>query len=118
MADHSTDRYAALRRTYAAQLGPTMDAIRRDWDRFRAETDLEAAERIRANVHRLTGSGATFGYPDLSEAARETEDLLEWLADDGALPAKGVDRIEASLRTLMEVADNVERDPDGNAREN
>jgi chemotaxis protein histidine kinase CheA len=116
MADQSTDRYAALRRTYANQLGRTMDAIRQDWARFRRDADLDAAERVRASIHRLTGSGATFGFSDLSEAARETEGLLEWMASDGSLPGKGVHRVEAALTTLMRVAEGIERDPEAAAK--
>jgi chemotaxis protein histidine kinase CheA len=118
MAEHSIDRFASLRRTYAAQLGPTMEAIRRDWARVRKHSDLEAAERVRATVHRLTGSGATFGFPDLSDAAREAEDLLEWIIADGRLADAGVDRIEASLTTLVQIAIDVERDPDATAKPN
>jgi chemotaxis protein histidine kinase CheA len=115
MADPAIDRFTALRRTYAAQLGPTMAAIRQDWARFRSGADDDAAERVRASVHRLTGSGATFGYSDLSDAAREASDVLERIVAAEAPFEVGVDQIEGLLAKLMQVANDIEGDPDATA---
>src|SRR6185436_13525703 len=75
--------------------------------------DPEALESLRRIAHMLHGSGATYGFPEISEAARRLENAPE----DGLLePAK---TLVQALRAVMESDDEerstvliVEDDPD------
>jgi HPt (histidine-containing phosphotransfer) domain-containing protein len=53
-------------------------------------------------AHSLVGSGATFGYPEVTEQARPLERLLKRCLEDG----EGVEdeRVEEMLERLREVA--------------
>lgn len=105
MASRLTDGLAALRRDYAARLDSTMIGIARDWNAWR-EGDRDAGVRLRREVHRLYGSGATFGYRDITVVAGKLERLL-----DKALASDGFDAgaIGAGLERLGEVARKIER---------
>lgn len=65
-------------------------------------TQAEAAAAIRRIAHSLRGSGATYGFPEVTRAAAAAED---------AAPAELTARTEALLQVLREVAA-----PDGAAR--
>jgi HPt (histidine-containing phosphotransfer) domain-containing protein len=95
---------AALRRDYLARLGPLLESMHDDWSRCRAHRDAAAAARLHQSAHRLYGSGATFGFPQLSDAAGELEERLDEAFSDG-LAGEAAERIEACLHALKEAAD-------------
>lgn len=105
MGSRLTDGLAALRRDYAANLESTMASIWRDWHAWR-EGDRDAGIRLRREVHRLYGSGRTFGYQDITTVAGK----VERLADD-ALAGHGLDAsaMSASLDKLGQIARRIER---------
>ncbi|MBL8692309.1 MAG: Hpt domain-containing protein [Rhodospirillaceae bacterium] len=104
MASRLTDGLAALRRDYAAKLDGTMAAIGRDWRAWR-EGDRDAGIRMRREIHRLYGSGATFGYRDITAVAGKLERLV-----DQALAGKELDvaAIGTGLERLSKVALKIE----------
>jgi len=104
MASRLTDGLAALRRDYAAKLDGTMAAIGRDWRAWR-EGDRDAGIRLRREIHRLYGSGATFGYRDITAVAGKLEHLV-----DQALAGKEPDvaAIGTGLERLSKIALKIE----------
>ncbi len=77
---------APLRRQYARSLPARAATIRLDLDRVgHSEFDADAMRDLCLRVHRLAGSGATYGFPRISECARALERLLEGI--DPATPA-------------------------------
>jgi HPt (histidine-containing phosphotransfer) domain-containing protein len=65
-----------LRREYLATLPARLDELRSDVAGFRAGMPT-AADSLRTKLHRLAGSGGSYGFSELSKAAREAE---HWLA--------------------------------------
>jgi HPt (histidine-containing phosphotransfer) domain-containing protein len=65
-----------LRREYLASLPARLDELRSGAAGFRAGTP-GAAAGLRTKLHRLAGSGGSYGFSDLSNAARQAE---QWLA--------------------------------------
>ena len=113
MVDRLAEGFAALRHTYVGRLGPEVGALCRNWVLFRIEADSAAAERFRQGIHRLCGSGATFGFPRLSDTAREIEDILDGSAEGGS-PLDGIKlaRMETLLATLIRITGDIEQHPD------
>lgn len=105
MGSRLTDGLAALRRDYAARLDGTMSAIGREWRAWR-EGDRDAGIRFRREVHRLYGSGKTFGYRDITTVAGNLEQLA-----DKALAGQGMDAsaIATGIEKLAEIARKVEQ---------
>lgn len=101
MGSRLQDSLADLRRTYLERLDPAMDEILQDWARFRIGGDVEAATRLQRGVHRLAGSGATFGFRALSNTAADLEDRLDHAIGSGAgLDEPAVEEIEQGLERL------------------
>jgi hypothetical protein len=64
-----------LRRDYLDHLPGKVATIAADWSRCRSG-EPGAFERLALEVHHLAGTGATFGRPDVSEAAGALEAAL------------------------------------------
>jgi diguanylate cyclase (GGDEF)-like protein len=87
----------ALRESYAAQLPDKIRQIDELWSGLQSQWDNEAFRTLHRQVHGLTGSGATFGFSMLSEAARTLEILLKELIAEGEAPLSSDRRDEVTL---------------------
>ena len=67
-------RLAAVRGAFVADLPNRAAALRAAWD---AVQTTEGRAEFHRLVHSLSGSGATFGFPDLSAHARALEERLQ-----------------------------------------
>ena len=97
MTDHTStaeDKLAALRASYAARLLENLEEMDAAARSLAADTSLEETRSVLAFLntlaHRITGSGATFGFPGISKRAYELERLVETLSSAEAtlLPAQ------------------------------
>lgn len=81
MADprNTVDReLAVLRKAYTARIQEQIGKIDGIWHAAqKGGWDGEALATLRALAHSIAGSGATFGYPTLSQAAAPLEDLVD-----------------------------------------
>lgn len=91
---------------YAAQLPAKLDQIAQMWLKLPlAGWDDEAFQALHRMVHSLTGSGKTFGFPALSDAARNLEACLKLHAQArSALSAAQRDQIQGLLVKLRQAA--------------
>jgi chemotaxis protein histidine kinase CheA len=97
---------AALHADYAAQLPGTVAQMEDLWRRLvAAETPPSKLADLARMAHSITGSGATFGLPEASCAARELELFLDAFTTSGALPGPA-DRasVAALLAALRQAA--------------
>jgi len=91
---------------YAAQLPEKIRQIQQTWrdlprDQFN-EAGLETMHRM---VHNLTGSGKTFGFARLSDAARSLEEEIGQLVRaKTVLSAAQCQQIRLSLQELQDAA--------------
>jgi HPt (histidine-containing phosphotransfer) domain-containing protein len=78
---------ARLSADYAAQLPDTVAQMEDLWRRFIAAEipSLRLSELVRM-AHSISGSGTTFGLPQVSKTARELELFMERLAESGRQP--------------------------------
>jgi diguanylate cyclase (GGDEF)-like protein len=94
-----------LRREYLADGADRLMEIRTDADRYRAG-DREALGALRTRFHRLVGSGGSYGFPEISSAARDVE---RWLSQDPP-PAPGdVDWLDDAVDRLAVLFTEAER---------
>lgn len=61
-----------LQKKYLASLEEKSETIKSLWEQF-LQGDKSVLEEIRRHAHSLKGSGATFGFPEISEAGRQLE---------------------------------------------
>ena len=86
-SDSFEQQFGLLRDAYARDLGARLAALEHLWARLQRDGwERALAQDLRRRVHRLRGSGATFGFPQLSEAARHLEDTLREADVSGAAP--------------------------------
>lgn len=71
----------ALHDTYATGLPEKVRQIRSGLDTLRSGWDDELLRTLHRQVHSLTSSGATFGYAEVSDTARNLEQLLKRLSE-------------------------------------
>jgi diguanylate cyclase (GGDEF)-like protein len=76
MSDPLDRAFQELRREYLATMPARLDELRSDIGLHRAGSP-DAAASLRARLHRLAGSGGSYGFAALSRIAREAE---HWLA--------------------------------------
>jgi HPt (histidine-containing phosphotransfer) domain-containing protein len=84
-----------LRRDYLAESAERVAELRADLGRLRGGA-ADAAAALKGRLHRLAGSGGSYGFPEVSAIAREAE---LWL---GGGPAAGtiVARMETAVAKL------------------
>lgn len=103
------DQFEVLRRNYGERLEEKIDGIEAGWQHFLAlPAGPEKAEAL-GNQHRIThslaGSGATFGFPLVSQFARRAEIVLKAILNDSGPPdAEQRIEIEAAYAGLRAVA--------------
>jgi HPt (histidine-containing phosphotransfer) domain-containing protein len=76
MSDPVDEAFQQLRREYAASLPERLAEIRSDLASCREGTGASLAS-LRVRLHRLAGSGGSYGFVKLSALAREAERAIE-----------------------------------------
>lgn len=100
------DETAALVRDYAARIPGRISEIEEMWVKLKeGEWQAEIAATLCERAHRLAGTGGTFGYPEVSDAAFTLEEEIEALAETGGpIPERSRARVDSLVRTLKRVA--------------
>lgn len=80
------EKMRELRVAYAAQVPEKIRQIEEICADYQSRHDEEALHALHRMVHSLTGSGATFGFTELSQVARVLEERLKNIVDQ-KLPA-------------------------------
>lgn len=75
--DALNEQLKVLQRLYLAELPDTLNTIKDISASLEAKWDLEQARRLVKEVHLIAGAAGSFGLPELSELARETEQSLK-----------------------------------------
>ncbi|MFN8532984.1 MAG: Hpt domain-containing protein [Dehalococcoidia bacterium] len=92
-------RLDALRRGYLSELPRRL----REIEQARAVVwpgDLGALERLRYHIHKLSGSGAVFGCPEVSAAASAIERRLDEAIALGQITARDFAALDADFAGL------------------
>jgi diguanylate cyclase (GGDEF)-like protein len=99
MGDPLDSAFLELQRGYLAAMPARLAELRSDLAAL-GKGGSEAASSLKSRLHRLAGSGGSFGFLDLSAIAREAEQYLasnpESRDADGLVPI--IDRLEEALR--------------------
>lgn len=94
----------ALRQGYAERLPARAEALAAIAAGLAQRWDAAAADELKRHLHNLAGSGASYGFPDVSVAARAAEDACGGMLDAGATP-----QLAPLLTALEALADAVAR---------
>lgn len=98
-------RLQALRDSYAAQLPAKIGEIRALWEKLCGMPGPDDLKTLHRLVHSLTGSGATFGYAEISDAARVMESCLKEIQEQGKeLTAACCERVDVYLQAVESIA--------------
>jgi HPt (histidine-containing phosphotransfer) domain-containing protein len=104
--DELSRTIAKLGEDYAEQLPRTVEQMEELWRRL-AAAELPPAQlkELLRMAHSIAGSGATFGLPHASRAARELEMFLDQCGAGGQLPGAAEQAtVSALLAALMQAA--------------
>lgn len=103
MRDDVDHAFHALKLEYLASMPKRLEELRSDVRRFRTgNTDSEASLKLR--LHRLAGSGGSYGFAQLSALAREAE---RWLA--GKPDASAADQLADMVERIANAVAEEER---------
>ncbi len=104
------EQLQAMRALYAAQLPDKIRQIEETWEGLQQDWNDEDFKAMHRLVHGLTGSGATFGFSMLSEAARSLEILVKGLIakGDGAPDDGQRSRLALCIEALGEASRNAD----------
>lgn len=97
MTEPADDAFLELQREYLAALPMRLDELRADLAAFRAG-QAESAASLKIQLHRLSGSGGSYGFPEISEVARELE---LWISEGP--PASGSGRLQDGIERLAKI---------------
>jgi len=100
------DRLKSLREEYGRLLPTKIDDLVRIWNQVRkaeGDTTPHLAEAYR-QAHSLAGSGATFGYSEVSEVASELEQLIKRLEEGEPFDEENEQAYERYLVRLRKAA--------------
>ncbi len=68
--------------SFAEKLPEKVEQIDESWKQLQGEWDTQTLQTLHRLVHGLTGSGKTFGFPNLSIVARTLEQILKGLLQE------------------------------------
>jgi diguanylate cyclase (GGDEF)-like protein len=109
--DKKRKKFETLRELYRQELPSRLEAIANNWQTLQtAHADTDVLKELHRQVHSLTGSGHSFGYSTLSDAARGIEHTLARLLDGSA--TFDADLTGQISRQLAELDNIVKRGPD------
>lgn len=100
----------AMREAYTSQLPGKIRQVEETWAALQREWNDETFQTMHRMVHSLTGSGATFGFATLSEAARTLEMLIKGLLAEGKTPLspEHCDEVAVCLKALGDASRNAD----------
>ncbi len=104
MTDAVDDAFRELRTEYLASLPGRLEELRADVAGLRSGKP-EATAALKVRLHRLAGSGGSYGFVQLSSLAREAE---RWLADNADV--RETAELELILNRLSEAAHEAQRE--------
>jgi HPt (histidine-containing phosphotransfer) domain-containing protein len=107
VTDAVDDAFRALQMEYLASLPDRLEELRADVAGLRAGK-LDAGPALKVRLHRLAGSGGSYGFVRLSALAREAE---HWIAAHADL--KRIDQLETIVNQLSQAAMEAEREVRG-----
>ena len=107
MTDAVDDAFRALQVEYLVSLPGRLDELRADLAGLRSGMP-DAGPTLKVRLHRLAGSGGSYGFVRLSALAREAE---RWLAANADLG--NIDQLERILDRLGQAAAEAEREVGG-----
>ena len=107
MTDPLNTALAELRREYLFDVPGRLAELRKDVAAFRAG-EADAVQSLIGRFHRLSGSGGSYGFPEISEIARGGE---RWLRTEEPTPG------EVAAMRLEELVDRLAAAFDAAARE-
>jgi HPt (histidine-containing phosphotransfer) domain-containing protein len=107
MTDAVDDAFRALRIEYLASLPARIEELRADVAGLRVGKP-DAGASLKTRLHRLAGSGGSYGFVRLSALAREAE---RWIADNAV--SREVDPLDSLLDQLARAASDAEREVGG-----
>ena len=102
MSDPIDPAFQELQREYLSTMPARLDELRSDVAEFR-EGHRNAVDSLKTRLHRLAGSGGSYGFLDVSSIAREAE---HWLARNP--PAGDSDQLAAIVDRLARAIDIAE----------
>jgi diguanylate cyclase (GGDEF)-like protein len=97
-----------LRREYLAESGSRIAELRSEVDALRSGQP-EAHAALRTRFHRLVGSGGSYGFPEISSAAREAEHWLEGSVPPGPEGVDALDDLVDRIAVLFSEAESTLR---------
>ncbi|MEO8450189.1 MAG: Hpt domain-containing protein [Gemmatimonadota bacterium] len=101
MAEPVDEFFEELRREYLAEAAVRLAELRMDLAALRAG-DPGAAQALKGRVHRLAGSGGSYGFPLVSQVSRETEALI---ASNPTPDAAVLDSLDQAVVRLADAFD-------------
>jgi len=110
MSDPVDVAFQQLRLEYLASLTTRLDELRTDVASWRAG-DPDALSSLQVRLHRLAGSGGSYGFVELSSVAREAE---RWIA--GHRTGADPDQLDATMDRLDQAAAEAEAELKGGSR--
>ena len=105
-AENFAVQLALLRAQFVAQLGGTLGELEDRATACGARPPREMLEELHQRLHKLAGSGGTFGFPELSRRARALEVRARgWLDLAQAVPPEQWQTWQVDLRALRQTLD-------------
>jgi len=91
--DELREQLAALVDDYVRQLPKRVEEIDQAFEAVGIKPgDIDAYSQLRLLVHKLAGSGATFGFDEISRSAKDFENRLTAIIESGLLEISGTDK--------------------------
>ena len=91
----------ALRQEYAKELPGRLSEIDQTWHSYQKSGDSKQLEKFQHLVHKLAGSGAVYGFIQLSDASHDLDSLLlHFIRSGNSVNGEGQERIKALLNQM------------------
>ncbi|MCH8537222.1 MAG: EAL domain-containing protein [Alkalimonas sp.] len=68
--------WQAMQQSYRINLMQKSEQLQHRWQEYIADNNVQARTELKRISHQLTGSGAIYGYQDITDSARQLMDLL------------------------------------------
>lgn len=110
--------FLSLREEFLEICRGRIGVIERNWSEITSvsedKNNLEALEFVKREAHTIAGSSGTYGYADVSKAARELEVLCAKLMDEGVsdMDVAQQEELAAAVTFLFEESTRMFSDPE------